>query len=108
MFTCRSDVNTLFLILKICSVNVAPDPAISDQELAKKLCTNREMALGSLEKVISKYANMQDDMAEEERRKRLEKEKRKKEVKGVKKKTVKPVGQSEAEVRLNGLLILRL
>ncbi|XP_060760796.1 death domain-associated protein 6 isoform X2 [Neoarius graeffei] len=55
------------------------DPALTDPLLAQKLRANREVALSSLEEVINKYANKQDDTEEEERRKRLEKEKQKKE-----------------------------
>lgn len=74
----------LLSVNKIRVVNVASDPAIADSELARKLANNREVSLISLEKIISKYANQQDDVAEEERRKRLEKEKQKKEMKRVK------------------------
>lgn len=56
----------------------ATDPALQDTGLLKKLRTNREVAMSSLEQVISKYALQQDDTEEEERRKRLEK----KEVRG--------------------------
>lgn len=57
-----------------------------DQQLFQRLRSNREMALSSMEEVITKHANIQDDMEEEERRKRLEKEKLKKQVKMVEKK----------------------
>lgn len=66
-------IPTLFLL--------ALDPALADPMLAQKLRSNRELALSSIEEVISKYANIQDDAEEEERRKRLGKEKQKKEVK---------------------------
>ncbi|KAG7325704.1 hypothetical protein KOW79_010629 [Hemibagrus wyckioides] len=55
------------------------DPALADPMLAQKLRSNRELALSSIEEVINKYANIQDDAEEEERRKRLGKEKQKKE-----------------------------
>ncbi|XP_053540166.1 death domain-associated protein 6 isoform X2 [Ictalurus punctatus] len=55
------------------------DPALVDSLLSQKLRSNRERALSSLEEVINKFANKQDDTEEEERRKRLEKEKPKKE-----------------------------
>ncbi|KAM9435022.1 death domain-associated protein 6 [Clarias gariepinus] len=55
------------------------DPAINDSSLERKLRSNREVALGSLEEVINKYALKQDDAEEEDRRKRLEKDKAKKE-----------------------------
>lgn len=61
-------------------VNIASDPAINDSSLERKLRSNREVALGSLEEVINKYALKQDDAEEEDRRKRLEKDKAKKEV----------------------------
>ncbi|KAK3508261.1 hypothetical protein QTP70_017650 [Hemibagrus guttatus] len=55
------------------------DPALADPMLAQKLRSNRELALSSIEEVISKYASIQDDTEEEERRKRLGKGKQKKE-----------------------------
>ncbi|KAF4080362.1 hypothetical protein AMELA_G00169560 [Ameiurus melas] len=55
------------------------DPALVDPLLSQKLRSNRERALSSLEEVINKFANKQDDTEEEERKKRLEKEKPKKE-----------------------------
>lgn len=61
-------------------INVGSDPALVDSLLSQKLRSNRERALSSLEEVINKFANKQDDTEEEERRKRLEKEKPKKEV----------------------------
>lgn len=90
MFCFLDPILETFLNLnKICFtfvINVALDPALTDPLLAQKLRANREVALSSLEEVINKYANKQDDTEEEERRKRLEKEKQKKEVKRVKKK----------------------
>ena len=44
-----------------------------DSALQKKLRSNREAALSSLEQVINKFSLQQDDTEEEERRKRLEK-----------------------------------
>uniref|UniRef100_A0A4W5PJB5 Death domain-associated protein 6 n=1 Tax=Hucho hucho TaxID=62062 RepID=A0A4W5PJB5_9TELE len=55
------------------------DPALLDPTLARKLRSNREVALSSLEQVISKYALKQDDTEEEERSKRIERERQKKE-----------------------------
>lgn len=69
--------------LLLSALNVASDPALADQMLAQKLRSNRVLALQSLEEVINKYANKQDDTEEDERRKRLEKEKQKKEVERV-------------------------
>eukprot|EP00063_Salmo_salar_P057986 XP_014032821.1 PREDICTED: death domain-associated protein 6-like isoform X1 [Salmo salar] len=57
----------------------ATDPALLDPTLARKLRSNREVALSSLEQVISKYALKQDDTEEEERTKRIERERQKKE-----------------------------
>ncbi|KAG5843031.1 hypothetical protein ANANG_G00184180 [Anguilla anguilla] len=57
----------------------ASDPALTDPALARKLRSNRELALTSLDQVINKYAMKQDDTEEEERKKRLEREKTKKE-----------------------------
>ncbi|XP_041759081.2 death domain-associated protein 6 isoform X2 [Coregonus clupeaformis] len=57
----------------------ATDPALLDPTLARKLRSNREVALSSLEQVISKYALKQDDTEEEERSKRIERERQKKE-----------------------------
>ncbi|KAF5908779.1 death domain-associated protein 6 isoform X1, partial [Clarias magur] len=57
----------------------ALDPAINDFALERKLRSNREAAVTSLEEVINKYALKQDDAEEEDRRKRLEKDKQKKE-----------------------------
>ncbi|XP_061109394.1 death domain-associated protein 6 isoform X2 [Conger conger] len=57
----------------------AGDPALTDSALARKLRSNREVALNSLEEVIGKYALKQDDTEEEERRKRLERDRTKKE-----------------------------
>lgn len=68
-----------------CFLRLASDPALTDPLLSQKLRANRELALSSLEEVISKYANIQDDTEEEERRKRLGKEKQKKEVRRVQK-----------------------
>eukprot|EP00063_Salmo_salar_P022393 XP_013997228.1 PREDICTED: death domain-associated protein 6-like [Salmo salar] len=55
------------------------DPALLDPTLARKLRSNREVALSSLEQVISKYALKQDDTEEEERSKRIERDRQKKE-----------------------------
>ncbi|KAL0962365.1 hypothetical protein UPYG_G00339150 [Umbra pygmaea] len=55
------------------------DPALTDPTLARKLRTNREVALSSLDQVIARYALKQDDTEEEDRRKRLERERQKKE-----------------------------
>ncbi|XP_041932337.1 death domain-associated protein 6 isoform X2 [Alosa sapidissima] len=46
------------------------DPALTDPTLARKLRSNREVALSSLEEVITKYAMKQGDTEEEERQKR--------------------------------------
>ncbi|XP_042561344.1 death domain-associated protein 6 isoform X2 [Clupea harengus] len=46
------------------------DPALSDSGLARKLRTNREVAISSLEEVITKFAMKQGDTEEEERKKR--------------------------------------
>lgn len=46
------------------------DPALSDPTLARKLRSNREVALSGLEEVITKYAMKQGDTEEEERKKR--------------------------------------
>ncbi|KAI1902369.1 hypothetical protein AGOR_G00044060 [Albula goreensis] len=61
------------------SYKPALDPALTDPTLARKLRANREVALSSLDEVISKYTLQQDDAEEEERRKRLERDKAKKE-----------------------------
>ncbi|XP_045078176.1 death domain-associated protein 6-like [Coregonus clupeaformis] len=58
---------------------MSTDPALLDPTLARKLRSNREVALSSLEQVISKYALKQDDTEEVERRKRLERDRQKKE-----------------------------
>ncbi|XP_062384941.1 death domain-associated protein 6 [Sardina pilchardus] len=55
------------------------DPALADPTLARKLRSNREVALSSLEEVITKYAMKQGDTEEEERQKR-QKANQKKEV----------------------------
>ncbi|XP_060948273.1 death domain-associated protein 6 [Limanda limanda] len=52
----------------------ASDPALSSPSLQKKLRSNREVALSSLEEVISKFAIKQVDKEEQERNKRQEKE----------------------------------
>ncbi|KAJ8379225.1 hypothetical protein SKAU_G00000030 [Synaphobranchus kaupii] len=57
----------------------ASDPALSDSALSRKLRSNRELALTSLDEVISKYSLKQDDTEDEERKKRLERDKMKKE-----------------------------
>lgn len=59
----------------------ALDPALSDPELNRKLRSNRDMALNSLEEMITKYANKQEDIEVEETRKRQERDRQKKEVK---------------------------
>ncbi|XP_023686281.2 death domain-associated protein 6 isoform X1 [Paramormyrops kingsleyae] len=56
----------------------ALDPALSDPVLARKLRSNRELALTRLEEVVSKYALHQDDSEEQERKKRQEKLKKEK------------------------------
>ncbi|XP_073677425.1 death domain-associated protein 6 isoform X2 [Garra rufa] len=55
------------------------DPALTDPALNRKLRSNRDVALSSLEEVISKYANKQEDIEVEEMRKRQEKDRLKKE-----------------------------
>ncbi|XP_067281071.1 death domain-associated protein 6 isoform X2 [Pseudorasbora parva] len=55
------------------------DPALTDPTLHRKLRSNRDMALSSLEDVINKYANKQEDMEVEEMRKKQERERLKKE-----------------------------
>ncbi|XP_035006783.1 death domain-associated protein 6 [Hippoglossus stenolepis] len=52
----------------------ALDPALSNPSLQKKLRSNREVALSSLDEVITKYAVKQDDTEEQERNRRQEKE----------------------------------
>nr|XP_033780434.1 death domain-associated protein 6 isoform X2 [Geotrypetes seraphini] len=49
------------------------DPAQSDSSLARHLRENRNMAVSSLDKVIRKYTDMQDENEEEERKKKREK-----------------------------------
>ncbi|XP_056154128.1 death domain-associated protein 6 isoform X2 [Lampris incognitus] len=56
------------------SYNPAMDPALSDSSLNRKLRANREVALSSLEEVISKYSFKQEDTEEQERTKRLERD----------------------------------
>ncbi|KAG1948505.1 death domain-associated protein 6 isoform X1 [Pimephales promelas] len=55
------------------------DPALVDPTLHRRLRSNRDMALSSLEEVINKYANKQEDMEVEEMKKRQERERLKKE-----------------------------
>ncbi|XP_058610377.1 death domain-associated protein 6 isoform X2 [Onychostoma macrolepis] len=55
------------------------DPALTDPALNRKLRSNRDMALSSLEEVITKYANKQEDVEVEETRKRQERDRQKKE-----------------------------
>ncbi|KAG7457603.1 hypothetical protein MATL_G00228830 [Megalops atlanticus] len=57
----------------------AGDPAFTDPALARKLRSNREVALSNLDEVITKYALKQDDTEEKERRKRQERDRVKKE-----------------------------
>lgn len=59
----------------------ALDPALTDPALHRKLRSNRDVALSSLEEVITKYANKQEDIEVEETRKRQERDRQKKEVK---------------------------
>lgn len=59
----------------------ALDPALTDPALNRKLRSNRDMALNSLEEMITKYANKQEDIEVEETRKRQERDRQKKEVK---------------------------
>lgn len=62
-------------------VSPALDPALMDPTLHRKLRSNRDVAIGSLEDVINKYANKQEDMEVEENKKRQDRERLKKEVK---------------------------
>ncbi|XP_036371504.1 death domain-associated protein 6 [Megalops cyprinoides] len=57
----------------------AGDPALADPTLARKLRSNREVALTSLDEVITKYALKQDDTEEDERKKRQERDRVRKE-----------------------------
>ncbi|XP_044027729.1 death domain-associated protein 6 isoform X2 [Siniperca chuatsi] len=57
----------------------ATDPALSDPSLLRKLRSNREVALSSLEAVITKYAAKQEDAEEQDRTKRQEKDSKEKE-----------------------------
>uniref|UniRef100_A0A669BNI3 Death domain-associated protein 6 n=1 Tax=Oreochromis niloticus TaxID=8128 RepID=A0A669BNI3_ORENI len=77
----------------------ATDPALKDPSLLKKLRSNREVALTSLEEVIKKYAVKQDDTEEEERNKRLQKDRKDKEgrTSGKKVETEEMNGVSEEE-----------
>lgn len=59
----------------------ALDPALTDPGLHRKLRSNRDLALSSLEEVINKYANKQEDMEVEDVRKKQERDRQKKEVK---------------------------
>ncbi|XP_048058821.1 death domain-associated protein 6 isoform X2 [Megalobrama amblycephala] len=60
-------------------VFTALDPALTDPTLHRKLRSNRDMAISSLEEVINKYAVKQEDMEVEEMRKKQERERQKKE-----------------------------
>ncbi|KAM3858527.1 death domain-associated protein 6 [Diretmus argenteus] len=75
----------------------ATDPAVQDPSLLRKLRGNREVALSSLEAVITKYAVKQDDTEEQERTKRLEKEGHKSEKEGGGTKAVNGVVEEEEE-----------
>ncbi|CAI5691561.1 unnamed protein product [Oreochromis niloticus] len=77
----------------------ATDPALKDPSLLKKLRSNREVALTSLEEVIKKYAVKQDDTEEEERNKRQQKDRKDKEgrTSGKKVETEEMNGVSEEE-----------
>lgn len=77
----------------------AADPALKDPSLLKKLRSNREVALTSLEEVIKKYAVKQDDTEEEERNKRQQKDRKDKEgrTSGKKVETEEMNGVSEEE-----------
>ncbi|XP_052441277.1 death domain-associated protein 6-like [Carassius gibelio] len=55
------------------------DPALTDPALTRKLRSNRDMALSSLEEVITRYATKQEDIEVEEMRKRQERDRLKKE-----------------------------
>uniref|UniRef100_A0A671P7F6 Death domain-associated protein 6 n=1 Tax=Sinocyclocheilus anshuiensis TaxID=1608454 RepID=A0A671P7F6_9TELE len=55
------------------------DPALTDPALHRKLRSNRDVALSSLEDVITKYANKQEDVEVEEVRKKQERDRQKKE-----------------------------
>ncbi|MFT7811304.1 death domain-associated protein 6 [Arapaima gigas] len=57
----------------------AADPALTNLTLARKLRSNREVALVNLNNVITKYCLKQEDAEEIERKKRLEKGKLKEE-----------------------------
>nr|XP_019965811.1 PREDICTED: death domain-associated protein 6 [Paralichthys olivaceus] len=72
------------------------DPALLNPSLQRKLRSNREVALSSLEEVISKYAIRQDDTEEQERNRRQEKEDNKSE-KGGESKEVNGVAEEEEE-----------
>ncbi|XP_034400919.1 death domain-associated protein 6 [Cyclopterus lumpus] len=58
----------------------APDPALADPSLLRKLRSNRELALSRLKEVVTSYAIKQEDMEEQDRAKRLEKDSKEKEV----------------------------
>uniref|UniRef100_A0A9J7WXX7 Death domain-associated protein 6 n=2 Tax=Cyprinus carpio carpio TaxID=630221 RepID=A0A9J7WXX7_CYPCA len=55
------------------------DPALTDPALNRKLRSNRDVALSSLEEVITKYATKQEDIEVEEMRKKQERDRLKKE-----------------------------
>ncbi|XP_051991678.1 death domain-associated protein 6 isoform X2 [Xyrauchen texanus] len=55
------------------------DPALIDPALHRKLRSNRDMAISSLENIISKFAIKQEDIEVEEMRKKQERDKQKKE-----------------------------
>ncbi|XP_030633695.1 death domain-associated protein 6 [Chanos chanos] len=73
------------------------DPALCDGTLARRLRSNREVALSSLDAVITKYSNKQDDTEEEERRKRLEKDRQKKEEAQTTQQDTVKMGDEQAE-----------
>ncbi|KAK5854722.1 hypothetical protein PBY51_004894 [Eleginops maclovinus] len=78
----------------------ASDPALSDTSLLRKLRSNREVALSSLDEVIRKYAAKQDDTEEQERARRLDGKDKKvnKSENGEEKKEVNGDAQKEEEV----------
>ncbi|XP_051949054.1 death domain-associated protein 6-like isoform X2 [Xyrauchen texanus] len=55
------------------------DPALTDTALHRKLRSNRDMAISSLENVINKFAIKQEDIEVEEIRKKQERDRQKKE-----------------------------
>ena len=68
-------IPSLFFLLLLSNSNwLTLDPALSNPSLLKQLRSNREVALSSLEEVITKFSVKQDDIEEQERNKRQEKE----------------------------------